>query len=163
MSAPAYKRILLKLSGEALAADQGFGVDNARIHEIAAEIPEVHHLASKSPSLSAAETSSAASPSRPRHGPGLRRSHGHAGHRHQCSCPAGRAGKAGRSHPRHDRHRDEPGRRAFYPSPRHAPSGKRSRRRLRRRNRQPIFFDRHRRFPAGHGDQGRRHPEGHQG
>ena len=30
-----YKRILLKLSGEALAATQGFGVDPIRVHEIA--------------------------------------------------------------------------------------------------------------------------------
>lgn len=44
MSTPAYKRILLKLSGEALAAGQGFGVDNTRVHEIAAEIAEVHKL-----------------------------------------------------------------------------------------------------------------------
>jgi len=44
MNAPAYKRILLKLSGEALAAGQGFGVDNRRVHEIAAEIAEVHRL-----------------------------------------------------------------------------------------------------------------------
>jgi uridylate kinase len=44
MSTPAYKRILLKLSGEALAAGQGFGVDNNRVHEIAAEIAQVHQL-----------------------------------------------------------------------------------------------------------------------
>ena len=44
MSAPAYKRILLKISGEALAAGQGFGVDNQRVHEIAAELAEVHSL-----------------------------------------------------------------------------------------------------------------------
>ena len=44
MSAPAYKRILLKISGEALAAGQGFGVDNTRVHEIAAELAEVHSL-----------------------------------------------------------------------------------------------------------------------
>jgi uridylate kinase len=44
MTTPAYKRILLKLSGEALAAGQGFGVDNNRVHEIAAEIAEVHQL-----------------------------------------------------------------------------------------------------------------------
>jgi uridylate kinase len=35
---------LLKLSGEALAADQGFGVDTNRIHEIAAEIADVRSL-----------------------------------------------------------------------------------------------------------------------
>src|SRR5215469_3011988 len=40
-----FKRVLLKLSGEALAASQGFGVDAARIHEIAAELADVHSLA----------------------------------------------------------------------------------------------------------------------
>src|ERR1700743_308361 len=44
MDAPIYKRILLKISGEALAAGQGFGVDNTRVHEIAAELAEVHSL-----------------------------------------------------------------------------------------------------------------------
>jgi len=43
-TAPAYKRILLKLSGEALAANQGFGVETKRIHEIAGEIAEVQKL-----------------------------------------------------------------------------------------------------------------------
>lgn len=41
---PVFKRILLKLSGEALAAQQGFGVDPQRIHEVAAELKEVHDL-----------------------------------------------------------------------------------------------------------------------
>jgi uridylate kinase len=40
----AYKRVLLKLSGEALAANQGFGVDPERIHEVAAELADVHRL-----------------------------------------------------------------------------------------------------------------------
>src|SRR5213080_1357149 len=40
----AFKRILLKLSGEALAGDKGFGVDTSRIHSIAAEIRDVHEL-----------------------------------------------------------------------------------------------------------------------
>ena len=44
MLTPAYKRILLKLSGEALAAGQGFGVDSTRVHEIAGEIAEVRGL-----------------------------------------------------------------------------------------------------------------------
>jgi uridylate kinase len=44
MAEPVYKRILLKLSGEALAAGQGFGVDNNRVHEIAAEVADVHRL-----------------------------------------------------------------------------------------------------------------------
>ena len=44
MPTPIFKRILLKISGEALAADQGFGVDTKRIHEIAAELADVHTL-----------------------------------------------------------------------------------------------------------------------
>ena len=44
MSTPVFKRILLKLSGEALAAGQGFGVDPVRVHEIAADIQDVHSL-----------------------------------------------------------------------------------------------------------------------
>jgi len=40
----AFKRVLLKLSGEALAAGQGFGVDATRIHQIAAELEDVHSL-----------------------------------------------------------------------------------------------------------------------
>jgi uridylate kinase len=44
MTHPAFKRILLKLSGEALAASQGFGVDPLRIHEIAAELADVRTL-----------------------------------------------------------------------------------------------------------------------
>jgi uridylate kinase len=41
---PVFKRVLLKLSGEALAAGQGFGVDPNRVHEIAAEIKDVYDL-----------------------------------------------------------------------------------------------------------------------
>jgi uridylate kinase len=37
-----YKRVLLKLSGEALAAGKGFGIDAVFIHKIAAEIAAVH-------------------------------------------------------------------------------------------------------------------------
>src|SRR4030081_3670707 len=44
MPTPVFKRILLKISGEALAANQGFGVDPLRIHEIAAELADVHSL-----------------------------------------------------------------------------------------------------------------------
>jgi uridylate kinase len=40
----AFKRILLKISGEALAGDKGFGVDTVTIHSIAGEIKEVHEL-----------------------------------------------------------------------------------------------------------------------
>jgi uridylate kinase len=41
---PAYKRVLLKLSGEALMGKQGFGVDPQVVKSIAEEIKEVHGL-----------------------------------------------------------------------------------------------------------------------
>jgi len=39
-----YKRVLLKLSGEALMGDKGFGIDPEIVRGIAAEIKEVHEL-----------------------------------------------------------------------------------------------------------------------
>ena len=39
-----FQRVLLKLSGEALAANQGFGVDPVRIHQIAEELKDVVSL-----------------------------------------------------------------------------------------------------------------------
>jgi uridylate kinase len=39
-----YKRVVLKLSGEALAAGRGFGVDVVRVHEVAREVAEVCEL-----------------------------------------------------------------------------------------------------------------------
>jgi len=44
MSEPAFRRILLKLSGEALMGAQGFGVDPEAAHRIGQEIHEVHGL-----------------------------------------------------------------------------------------------------------------------
>lgn len=41
MGKPYYKRVLLKLSGEALAGDQGYGIDPQTITAIASEIKEV--------------------------------------------------------------------------------------------------------------------------
>jgi uridylate kinase len=41
MSRQSYKRVLLKLSGESLAGDQGYGIDPATINAIAAEIKDV--------------------------------------------------------------------------------------------------------------------------
>jgi uridylate kinase len=41
---PIYKRIILKMSGEALAGDQGFGIDPDRAEEIAEKIKKVHNL-----------------------------------------------------------------------------------------------------------------------
>ena len=42
MSQPVFKRILLKLSGEALMGDLPYGTDLERVQAIAREIREVH-------------------------------------------------------------------------------------------------------------------------
>ncbi len=39
-----YKRVLLKISGEALAAGSGFGIDAIFIHKVAEEIADIHAL-----------------------------------------------------------------------------------------------------------------------
>jgi len=39
-----YKRVLLKLSGEALAADKGFGINQATLERIAGEVQVVHEM-----------------------------------------------------------------------------------------------------------------------
>ena len=44
MSAPAYRRVLLKLSGEALMGEQTFGIDPAAATQIARDIGEVQQL-----------------------------------------------------------------------------------------------------------------------
>src|SRR5215467_8045968 len=44
MANPKYKRVLLKLSGEALMGDKGFGIDPDVVRRMAAEIKDVHAL-----------------------------------------------------------------------------------------------------------------------
>lgn len=44
MEKPEYKRVVLKLSGEAIAGKKGYGIDPATIKDIAEEIKEVHAL-----------------------------------------------------------------------------------------------------------------------
>lgn len=44
MTQPKYKRIILKLSGEALAGEMGFGIDEKTINDIAIEIKKVQEL-----------------------------------------------------------------------------------------------------------------------
>jgi len=44
MSSPVYRRILLKLSGEVLSGEQGFGIDPAKAAHLAEEIKSVHEM-----------------------------------------------------------------------------------------------------------------------
>ena len=120
MDTPAYKRILLKISGEALAAGQGFGVDNRRVHEIAAEIAEVHRLGVEIAIVvgggnffrGVAEQAKLMD----------RVSADHMGMLAtviNALALQDALEKQRRLHSRHERHRDEPGGRAVHPPPRH--------------------------------------------
>lgn len=44
MQKPVYKRIVLKISGEALAGDKGFGIDQDTLNSIAEQIKEIHGM-----------------------------------------------------------------------------------------------------------------------
>ncbi len=44
MTPPRYKRILLKLSGEALMGEQGYGIDHAVLDAITSEVKEIYEL-----------------------------------------------------------------------------------------------------------------------
>ncbi len=44
MTAPAYRRILLKLGGEFLAGEQGYGIDPQRAEDVSAKVKEVRDL-----------------------------------------------------------------------------------------------------------------------
>jgi uridylate kinase len=44
METPKYSRVLLKLSGEALMGDQGFGIEPQIVQRIAGEIQDIHNL-----------------------------------------------------------------------------------------------------------------------
>ncbi|HCB93834.1 MAG TPA: UMP kinase, partial [Selenomonas sp.] len=43
MSTAKYKRIVLKLSGESLAGEQGFGIDPVIVEDIAKQIKKIHN------------------------------------------------------------------------------------------------------------------------
>ena len=44
MSDPAYQRLVLKLSGEVLAGDKGFGIDPNKANNLAHEIKSIHDM-----------------------------------------------------------------------------------------------------------------------
>ena len=79
MSDPVYRRVIVKLSGEALSAANGFGIDQSTVERLAADLAAAPNSASSSASWSAAATSFVALrfPSAACRGPW--RHHGHAG------------------------------------------------------------------------------------
>ena len=166
MSQLAYRRVLLKLSGEALMGDEDYGIDPKVISRLAREVIEAQQAGAE---IGAGDRRRQhlprRRPGRRRHGPGHRRPDGHAGHGDQRAGDAGRAGEARRQVPGDERDQDQRRVRGLHPPPRRAPPGEGPHRDLRRRHRQSVLHhrlgrgaarDRDRRRPAAEGDQGRR-------
>ena len=87
-----YRRILLKLSGEALMGEQGYGIDPATLAQIADEVIDVHGLGVElALVIGGGNIFRGVAGASTRHGPRARRLHGHAGHRDQRAGAAGRA------------------------------------------------------------------------
>ena len=162
---PRYRRVLLKLSGEALMGEQQFGIDPAVTTQIAKDI-------ARDPG------SSASRPAIVIGGGNLFRGLA-ASAKGMDRATADYMGMlatvinalalqdalehAGVNDPRRHGDRDARRRRAVHPPARRPPPRKRPRRRLRRRHRQSLLHHRHRRGAARDGDEGRRHPQGHEG
>ena len=152
----AYKRILLKLSGEALMGDDAYGINRATIVRMVREVQEVtqHGLRSRRRHRRRQHL-----PRRRRrlgrHGPRHRRLHGHAGHGDE-RAGAGRHDAPGRPHRARDvGDRDRAGGRALRAAEGAAVPRGRQGRDLRRRHRQPVLHHRHRRGAARRRDRRR--------
>ena len=89
---PVYKRIVLKMSGEALAGDSGFGIDPDRAEEIAEKIKRVHDLGVQvAVVIGGGNIWRGSTGVEPGHGAERRRPHRHDRHGHERAGAARRA------------------------------------------------------------------------
>ena len=102
---PQYKRIVLKFSGEALAGDEGFGIDPHHADLMADKIAAIHSLEVEvGVVVGRGEFVAWTRWPGPRDGTGYGGSHGHVGHGHECAG-FGRCSGASRDYDaRADRH-----------------------------------------------------------
>ena len=162
-SPPVYKRILLKLSGEALMGEQSFGIDPAITSGIAADIAEIQSLGVEvgivigGGNIFRGVAASAK---------GMDRATGDYMGMLATVINALAMQDALEQHDvvTQSRHRDRDARRrrAVHPPPRRPPPRKGSRRHLRRRHWQPVFHDRHGGGAARDGDESRRDSQRHE-
>ena len=88
MTKPRYKRILLKLSGEALMGDQGYGIDHAVLDSITSQVKEVYDLGVEiAIVIGGGNIFRGLSGAAKGHGTGERRLHGHACYRPERAGP----------------------------------------------------------------------------
>ena len=143
-SAPIYRRVLLKISGEALMGSGSYGLDladrrphrrrNQRSHGDRHRSLRRHRRRQHLPRIAGG---------RLRHGTRQRRLYGHAGDGDERARDAKRTGAHRRRHPRAIGHPDDDGLRALHSPPRHPPHGKGQGGDFRRRHRQSVLHDRH--------------------
>ena len=108
MESKKYHRIVLKLSGEALAGKQGYGIDPETVETIAKQVVAVNQLG-----VQVAIVVGGGNIWRgfgQRHGPRFGRLHGHAGYGHEFPGPPGCHGKERRRYPRPDGYQHAAGR-----------------------------------------------------
>ena len=122
-----YKKILLKLSGEALAGKEGYGIDTDVLNLLAAEIKEIHDAGVEISLVIGGGNIFRGHQGR-HQGDGSRfcRLHGNARHDAQLPGAPGRARAHRRPHPRAVRHRDAGARRALHPPPRRSGTSRRT-------------------------------------
>ncbi len=161
---PRYRRILLKISGEALMGGNEFGLDPETLERVAGEVKGVHDLGVEiCLVVGGGNIFRGIEAGNARHRAGDRRLHGHAGDGDERARDAGRARADRRADPRPVGDPDGHRVRALHPPPRHAPPGEGPGGDLRRRHRQPLLHHRHRRGAARLGNGLRRAAQGHQG
>ena len=160
-----FKRVLLKLSGEALMGDAGYGIDPEVLESLSAQIQlgrartgvEIAIVVGGGNIFRGLKAASA----------GMDRAQadymGMLATIMNALALQDALERARRLHARDERHRDAAGRRALHPSPRDPPHGEGPRRHLRRGHRQPVLHDGHDRRAAGAGGRRRRAHEGDQG
>jgi uridylate kinase len=116
---PLYKRVLLKLSGEALMGEQQFGVDPAVATQIAQDVGNIHALGVETAIvIGGGNIFRGTRRQRARNGSGDGRLHGYARDGHQRARAAGCARAARLGDARDHGDRDARRGRAVYPAPR---------------------------------------------
>ena len=161
---PAYRRILLKLSGEALAGNQGYGIDLA--HDRSDRLRGARRGGTRGADRDRHRRRQHLPRScreRRRHGARHRRLHGDAGDGHQRAGSPGRAREGRPADAGPVGHRDAGGRRALYPTALDPSPREGAHRNLRGGHGQPVLHDGHRGSPAGRRDRCRRDHEGDEG
>ena len=162
-SKPVYKRILLKLSGEALMGDQGYGVDPATITRIAKEIKDVRDL-----KVELAIVVGGGNIFRGVAGSARGMDRASADYMGMLATVMNALALQDALEKQDVFTRvmtaiEMRGGRAVHPPPRHPPRRERARGHLRRRHRQPLLHDRLGRGPSRPRNQGQCHTQGDQG